>query len=279
MLRYILLALSALSALGECAAFGGFEGLGWLWQIPVCFAGTFLVLVILWLLILYISCALVDMEKPQGKDSRWFRILASGTAGLAPWILGMKMHTRGLEQTPKSGRFLLVCNHLNDLDPVVLLHYFRKQQLAFISKRENATMFIVGKVMHKISCQMINRENDREALRTIIACTRMIQNDEVSVAVFPEGYTSRDGLLHPFRSGVFKIALKAQVPIAVCTVRNTNKVFKNIKRLRATDVHLHLLKVLQPEELAGMTTVEVGNLVHKIMADDLGSELVAQETT
>ena len=138
-------------------------------------------------------------------------------------------------------------------------------------------MFIVGKVMHKIMCQMINRENDKEALKTIINCIHLIQADEVSIAVFPEGYTSMDGLLHPFRSGVFKIALKTKVPIVVCTLQNTQKVFKNIKHLKATDVHLHLLDVLQPEDYEGLTAVEVANRVHTMMAEDLGPDLVLQE--
>ena len=69
------------------------------------------------------------------------------------------------------------------------------------------------------------------------------------------------------------------MPIVVCTLQNTNKVFSNAKRLKATDVHLHLLQVLQPEELAGKTTVEVGELVHSMMAEDLGPDLVLQENT
>lgn len=278
MVRCIALLLAAVLAFFCCAAGGGFAGLSWLWLLPLSFLGCMLGLGILFFLVLWLSCLLVDMEKPQEKDSLYFRKLVNVAADVVLWILGMRVHTKGLEQTPKSGRFLLVCNHFNDLDPVVLLRYFKKSQLAFISKRENAGMFIVGKVMHKLMCQMINRENDREALRTIITCIKMIQEDQVSVAVFPEGYTSRDGLLHPFRSGVFKIALKTKVPIVVCTVQNTNKVVGNIKKLKPTHIHLHLVGVVQPEQVAGMSTVEVGNLVHQMMADDLGPDMVLQET-
>jgi len=241
--------------------------------------GSLLTLALFFFLVLWLSCAFVDIEKPQEKDSKFHRFMVGNTAQLVLSVLRMRMHTRGLEQTPKDGRFLLVCNHINDLDPVVLLAYFKKKQLAFISKRENADMFIVGKIMHKIQCQRINRENDREALRTIINCIRIIQEDKASIGVFPEGYTSMDGLLHPFRSGVFKIAQKANVPIVVCTVQNTNKPFRNILRLKATDVHLHLLKVLQPEDFAGMTAVELGDMVHSMMAEDLGPDLVLQGNT
>lgn len=277
MFRYIILAIILLLAVGICFGVGGFAGLAWLWILPVSFLGSFLAVAAVIFLTLWISCAFVDTNKTQEKDSKYFRWLVYRGVDVATWILRMRIHTRGLEQTPANGRFLLVCNHINDLDPVTLLACFRKSQLAFISKRENTTMFLVGKLMHKLSCQLINRENDREALKTIITCIRMIQEDRVSVAVFPEGYVSMDSKLRPFRSGVFKIAQKAKVPIVVCTVQNTHKVFQNAMRLKPTDVHLHLLGVLQPEQLQGMTTVEIGNLAHTMMAEDLGPDLVFQD--
>ena len=276
-MRYIALILALILAVALCFATGGFADLTWLWLLPVGFLGSLVVLLVAFFLTLWLSCVVVDMDKPQKKDSAYYRGLASAAADLVLWILRMRMHTKGLEKTPKQGRFLLVCNHINDLDPVVLLRYFQKSQLAFISKRENNTMFLVGKVMHKLQCQLINRENDREALKTIINCIKLIQNDQASVAVFPEGYTSMDGLLHPFRSGVFKIAQKAKVPIVVCTVQNTNKPFKNIKTLTPTDIHLHLLAVIQPEEFAGITTVELAGRIHTMMAEDLGPDLVLQQ--
>ena len=167
--------------------------------------------------------------------------------------------------------------HLNEMDPVVLLHYFRKSQLTFISKQENQNMFMVGKLMHKIQCQLLNRENDREALKTILKCVQIIQQGKASLAVFPEGYIKPDRKLHHFRSGVFKIAQKTKVPVVVCTLRNTQHVFHNGLRLKPTDVHLHLLDVITPEQYQGMSTVELGNMVYEMMARDLGPENVSQE--
>ena len=276
-MRYVALILALVLAVIVCFAAGGFAGFTWLWLLPVGFVGSLLAMAVILFLTLWISCALVHTEKPQEKDSSYYRRLTYLMTDVALWLLRMRVHTRGLEQTPKAGRFLLVCNHINDLDPVLLLNQFKKSQLAFISKRENDQKPFVAQLMHKIMCQLINRENDREALKTIINCIRLIKEDAVSIAVFPEGYTSMDGLLHPFRSGVFKIAQKANVPIVVCTVQNTNKVFKNIKTLTPTDIHLHLLKVIQPEEFADITTVELGNRIHTMMAEDLGPDLVLQQ--
>ena len=277
MVRYIALALVLLIAVGICFTTGGFADLGWLWQLPLWVICSIVGLALVWFLLLWIASLFVDTEKTQEKDNPFYRAITQTTTRLAIWILRMRVQTKGLEQTPKDGRFLLVCNHLSLLDPVMLLAYFRKSQLAFISKRENNSMFLVGKLMHKMLCQLINRENDREALKTIINCIRLIQEDKASIGVFPEGYIHGDEKLHPFRSGVFKIAQKTKVPIVVCTLQNTQKVKKNMPHLKPTDVHLHLVGVVQPEELEGLTTVDVANRVHAMMAQDLGPELVLQE--
>ena len=88
--------------------------------------------------------------------------------------------------------------------------------------------------------------------------------------MFPEGYTSRDGKLHTFRSGVFKIAQKANVPIVVCTIQNSQYVFRNAKHLKPTDVYLHLLTVIPAEEVQSSNTVELAERIHDMMAADLG---------
>ena len=174
---------------------------------------------------------------------------------------------------------MLVCNHLNDIDPVVLMTVFRKSQLAFISKRENDEKFLIGPFLHKILCQPINRENDREALKTILKCVELLKEDKVSVGVFPEGYVSLDYLLHPFRAGVFKIAQKANVPVVVCTLQNTQKVVPSVKKLKPAEVQVHLLDVIPAEDVKAVSTIQLAERIHTMMAQDLGPENVLHEET
>ena len=274
MLIYTVIAVSAISAGFICFGTEAFASLVWLWMLPVSFLGCLLGLSLVIFLLVWLLSVIIRLDKPQEKDSPFYRWLLNTLAKAAMVLLRMRVHTRGMEMTPKDGRFLLVCNHLNNLDPVTLLAYFSKSQLAFISKRENNRLFIAGKLMHKIMCQPINRENDREAMKTILKCIELLKRDEVSIGVFPEGYTSMDEKLHPFRHGVFKIAQKAQVPIVVCTLQNTQKVFRNAVRLKPTDVHLHLLAVIPPEEIKGVTAVDVGERAYRMMVEDLGPENV-----
>ena len=277
MLLGILFTAPVALSLLTCWLTDGFDSLAWLWALPVGYLGYFVLLGLMVFLGLMVMVWLVDLEKPQEQDSKPYRIAINLLAPAAVRILSLKVHTKGLEKTPKGGRFMLVCNHLSLMDPMVLLAYFRKSQLTFISKKENNDMFVVGKMMHKIQCQLIDRENDREALKTIIKCIQIVRDDKASLAVFPEGYINADKKLHHFRSGVFKIAQKTKVPIAVCTLRNTQHAFHNGFRLKKTDVDLHLVDVISPEAYEALSTVELGNLVYEMMAQDLGPENVSAE--
>ena len=253
-----------------------------LWALIPVWAGVWLILALLAFAFLVIVCKRVDLDKPQAEnDDPFYRSVMDLYIEALVNLVMARIHTKGLEKTPREGRFLLVCNHLFLADPGVVLHVFRKSQLAFITKQENFEMPIVNKFMHKILCQPVDRDNDRQALKTILKCISLVKEDKVSMCVFPEGYTSKDGKLHPFRAGVFKIAQKTNVPIVVCTIQNTRQIFKNLRKLKHTDIHLHLVDVIQPEELKGKTTAEIGQRVYEMMIGDLGEEFrmeLAQNT-
>lgn len=270
MLLGMITAISLASATTVCMAARAFESLAWLWVLPVSAAGSFLGLLLLAALFLILIGIPVDLDKPQQHDSRFYRTVIRLYAPLIMVLARVHIKTQGLEKTPKDGRFLLVCNHLSEADPVILLHFFAGSQLAFISKKENKKMFIVGKIMHRILCQLVDRENDRQSLKTIIRCIQLLRDDEASVAVFPEGYIRDDRKFHNLRPGVFKIAQKAGVPIVVCTLHHTEHIFRNLRRYRPSYTQLHLLEVIPAEALKEKNTVEIAAYVHDIMAADLG---------
>ncbi len=278
MLLISIAVISLLSGALVCYGCDAFSTLTWLWLLPVSTLGFFLLLAaLLFAFVLYL-CKRVDQSVPQEDDSKFYRIVANLIVRSALPFLRIRVKHSGTEKVPTDGRFLLVCNHCNDSDPIILLYCLHKSQLAFISKRENSTMFVIGPMMHKILCQLINRENDREALKTILRCIQILKEDKASIAVFPEGgILSEDGKLHHFRPGVFKIAQKANVPIVVCTLKNTKDVVKNIKHLKPSSVEMKVLEVIPAEELKGVTTVDIAHRCYDLMAADLGPELIAED--
>ncbi len=271
------LLLSGMFAVCGCVASGAFAGIAWLWALPLGFVGSVLSLTVLALLFFLVAGLVVDTAKPQLKDSRFYRGMLELYLPAIQRVLRIRIETTGLDLVPPEGRFLLVCNHTHDSDPAILLLVLQGRQLAFISKREVSGYFLVGKIMHKLMCQPINRENDREALKTILKCIQILKDDLTSVAVFPEGYIHPDRKLHHFRHGVFKIAKKADVPVVVCTMLGTKDLFHNIAHFKPTDIRLHFLGTVYPEDHKDLTAVELSEQIYNMMAEDLGPENISQE--
>ena len=269
--------LAAVAAAMICAGTGSFAGLRWLWAWPACFALCWVVLTAVAFVFLLIMAMWVDQDVPQEKNSRFYRAMTHLYIGFIKSVVRLRVDTRGLDKTPQEGRFMLVCNHLNDSDPAILLYYFKQSRIAFISKQENKDMFIVGKLMHKLQCQLLNRDNDRDALRCILKCIQMLKDDRASIAVFPEGYVSKQRRLLPFRSGVFKIAQKANVPIVVCTMTNTADSISNLLHQKPSHIDLHLLEVIPAQELQGVNTAQIGQRIYDLMAADLGPENISDD--
>lgn len=278
MLLNLICAFSALVALGICAAAGGFSTLAWLWLLPLGFVGCFLLGLVACLVLLLITEKHTDSEGDFETDDPYIRGIIRWYAPAVFRLLGCKIEATGTEKLPADGRFLLVSNHLADLDPGIFFTVFPNDQLSFIAKKEVRDMPIVGVLMRRILCQFVNRENDREALKTILKCISILKENKANVAVFPEGKKSTDRyLLHHFRPGVFKMAQKADVPIVVCTLRGTQNILPNARKLRCTDVRLNLVEVIPAPELKGVTTVDIAQRVHRLMAADLGAENVAED--
>lgn len=278
MLLGIFTALSLLGALGACL--GGGWGLHWLWMLPAVFVGSFVGLILLAFLFLLAVVAPLDPQSRHERDSRFYRTLTNLYIDMIIALVGIRFEVKGLEKRPEAGRFMLVSNHLHEIDPAILMHFFPKSQLAFIAKKEVADMFVVGKLLPRLLCQFLDRENDREALKTIIRCIQLLKADAVSVGVFPEGGINEQRKFKHFRPGVFKIAQKAGVPIVVCTLRGTHHVISNLLKGKRSTVTVHVLDVIEPEWMEGKTTVEIADHIYGIMAADLGPEnLYVEENT
>ena len=247
------------------------------WWLPLLLIGCFLGGLAVAFGFLWLMCAIVDFDKPQEHDSKFYRFLAKIYIEALVPLVQVHIHKRGLEKLPKEGPYVVMCNHQSIADPVLLLEAFPQAKLTFISKQENHDMFLIGKLMHKLMCQLLDRENDRQALKVIIRCIQLVRDEKMNLGVFPEGYCTTNGRLQHFRPGVFKIPLKTKVPIVVCTVNNTLQIFDNLPKLKPTDVDMHLVGVIQPEEYEGLTTVQLADKVFQMMLQDLGPEYAPLE--
>ena len=234
------------------------------WLVPLLFVGFFLGLVILHILFTVLWILTIRTDRPV-KNAAAFRRWINLTIPLLMKLVRVKVNAKGVEKVPEKGRMLFVCNHQHDLDPVMILSVFPDYDIGFIGKKEiYKTMPLIGKAMHGLYCLPIDRENNREAAKTVIEASKLLKEDKASVGLFPEGYTSKSCELLPFRNGSLKIAMRAGVPVVVCVLNNTRSIPKRMF-LRHTDIEFRVLSVIAPEEYEGMTATELGDIIHSQM--------------
>lgn len=238
------------------------------WLVPLLFVAFFLGFAILHILITVLWILTIRTDRPV-KNGAAFRAWVNLTIPLLMKLVRVSVNASGVEKVPENGRMLFVCNHQHDLDPVMILSVFPKYEIGFIGKKEiYKTMPLIGKAMHGLHSLPIDRENNREAIKTIIEAARLLKEDKASVGLFPEGYVSKSCELLPLRNGSLKIAYKANVPIVVCVINNTRSIPKRMF-LRHTDIEFRVLSVISPEEYKDMPTVELGDRIYGEMKSAL----------
>lgn len=244
------------------------SGLRLLWLLPLEFIGAFVLLLLIYLLFLAVVTLPVDPKRQRTEPSSFYFGIYEYTLGLACALCRIRIRMEGTELLPETP-FLLVQNHRSNFDPIVTGWALRGRHLAFVSKPQNFKIPIAGSLARACCYLPINRENDREALKTILASADYLKRGAGSIGVYPEGTRNRQGTdLLPFRPGAFKIAQKADVPIVICALLGTEKISRRTP-WRATEVTLKFCRTISAEEAKSLKTMEIGELAESCMLAEI----------
>ena len=210
-------------------------------------------------------CALlVDPHKIYFKNSRFYRAVLNGASAAALALLRVRVHVTGLEKLPWGQRPLFVGNHRSNFDPIIQWVALKPWQIAYLSKAENFKIPFFGRIIRKCCFLPIDRQDPRKAMETIRDAAALLRSGEVSIGVYPEGTRSKQCVLLPFHDGVFRIAQKADAPIAVLSIRGTEQIHKNILR-RRTEVYLDIVTVIPAQDAVSLGTHAIGAAVREAL--------------
>lgn len=245
----------------------------WDFYIPiVIFIGTYalaLLTVMLFLWLIGVGLKIALKKYPHNKIFEYrARFFFKNGLTLINFHSNIKVKTKGLAKIPKNERFLLVSNHCSNYDPMVTIMELSRFEIAFITKPSNMHVPIGGNYLQALDFLPIDREDPMQSLQVMNKAIKLIEEDVCSIGVYPEGTRGREKEMLPFHEGVFNIALKAQCPIVIVTVKNTNLVKKNAP-FKRTKVFHDVVTVLPYEELEGKTAKAVSDLVRGIMENNL----------
>ena len=225
--------------------------------------GAFVGLCLLYLLVLWIFSRFVGKEEPEKGNHPFARKVVVWTIEAICGVARAKLVVEGEELLP-DGRFLLVSNHRSNFDPLITVLAFRKHDMAFVSKKGNLDLPIVGRWIRYCNYLSIDRENPRNAIRTINAAADFLKRDMVSVGIYPEGTRNPTDTMLPFHDGVMMIAQKAGVPIAVVTVKDTERIVKNFP-FRSTRVEIAVKGVIPAEKVTSSRSNELSAEARSMM--------------
>jgi len=241
----------------------------YLWSVPLMFVGFFVGWILLYVIFLLLVSLFTDTKKEYDSRSKFYHRLIIFTVGVILGIFRVKPSVSGNELIPADSRWLLVSNHRSGFDPIVAFWVLRKHELAFIAKPSIFKIPIAKQLLTRDFSMSIDRENNREALKTILKAAELIKKDITSMGIYPEGTRTRDGNMLPFRSGAFKIAQRAKVPVVVATIEGTESIMKNFP-LRSTKAKLIIHQVFDADTVAELSTNELSDKAQEIMLTHLG---------
>ncbi len=255
--------LCGLSVTATAVLYAATPALSLWWLLPLLvggYAAAFLLLV----LAAVIFSRFTRDAMPSGARRAFYRFVAH----LAEWaclLCGIRVDADGIDRLPQDRPFLLVGNHLSNLDPLVALAALRGFETAFVSKPENFKIPVVGFVMRNAAFLPIDRENPRNAVTTIKKAAELITARSLCVGIYPEGTRNKSGEgLLPFHNGSFKIATSAKCPIAVMTVRYEKGAFPYRRVAR-----VHIVETLDADYIAANRTDAISERARAIIEEDL----------
>lgn len=242
------------------------------WQAILATAGMFIAINALLVVFLFFLSITRKARFPVERQSKLCRFCCSAGAELICIYSMIKVRISGEDKLPKDRRFLLVSNHRSAYDPLIFVAKLPKYNISFVAKPSVAEHPILAGILQSACHLPIDRENNRNALKTIQAAAGYIKNDLCSISIFPEGTRSKNNELLPFHHGSFKIAQKARAPLVIAAIQSTENISKNVLR-RITRVSVSILETLPAEKVCSMSSSELANYSTKLIKNFLdGSE-------
>ncbi|NOI29972.1 1-acylglycerol-3-phosphate O-acyltransferase [Vibrio coralliilyticus] len=190
---------------------------------------------------------------------RWFNQLHK--------LIRLKLIQRGLDRAPTPANSVYISNHQSVYDFVTAPGMLRPRTVS-LGKKDLLWIPFFGQLYWITGNILINRENKSQARDTIKQVAEAIHQRDLSVWVYPEGTRSKGRGLLPFKTGAFRMAIEAGVPITpMCVSTTHNKIDLNRR-----DNGVVISEMLEPIDVSGYKIEDARKLAehcHTLMASKI----------
>ena len=167
----------------------------------------------------------------------------------------MRVKNRSFIQPDKT--YVFVANHRSQLD-IPAYAIACKNTLRFLAKEELTKIPFPGYVINKLYIS-VNRKDKAARARSMDNMIASLR-EGISVFICPEGTRNKSNEpLLEFHDGAFRLAILAQVPLAVMTVLNSGKLLSPLHAIELSPGTIYCVWE-KPIETLGMTEEDIPKL-------------------
>jgi 1-acyl-sn-glycerol-3-phosphate acyltransferase len=193
-----------------------------------------------------------------GRFLRLAAVLLSGT------FLTWRLRLEG--RWPGKGPYVVVANHQSMLD--ILLISRVPREMKWVAKESLFKIPWLG-WMFVLSGDIPVRRGDADSASEALRKARTYLSRGMNVMMFPEGTRSRTGALGTFKSGAFRLAIEAGVPVLPIAVSGTAAGYPKgspwVRPCRGT------ARLLEPVESSGYSAEDAARLREAVRARIAGA--------
>lgn len=245
------------------------------WKIAVGIIGYGLAFILAFVIIFFlvIACFSIKIRKNEipSKYSKVYRKTYNVYQLIMLSLFGIKLTVNGMDKVPSDSNFILVQNHVSNVDPIISDYVFKKYPLIFVSKESLFSIPFFGKVIRHIGYVKLTRKEGPEDALEIIRGMRWVRSEECSLCVYPEGTRNKtypEPLLLNFKEGSLAIAKKCNKPIIISTIHGSDKI--NDKLLfKVHKIQIDIVDVINPADYENLSAEELSDKVRSIMLDSI----------
>ena len=173
------------------------------------------------------------------------------------WTSRIRIRVQGVENVKVGRPYVLCVNHQSHMDIPILLAAL-PFQFRFAAKKQLFRYPFLGWHLRRSGHLSIDRENPHAAVKSLRDAAGAIEKG-APVLIFPEGGTSRDGSIKPFKGGGFMLATKSNTEVVPITIRGSRAVLApKTYHVRGGTVEVI---VGEPISSVGMSTSDLANRV------------------
>ncbi len=218
------------------------------------------ILMTLALVVICIASIFYCLLRPFHRDNVYH---TSRFLGKIPKLLGVDVEVRIPDSVKGIGPVVWAANHQNSYD---LFTHANAVQPGTVSVGKTSLKWIpfFGQMYWLTGNILIDRNNTNKAMNTIDLTADKIKNNKLSVWMFPEGTRSRGRGLLPLKTGAFRTAIQAGVPIVPICASNQHDTIK-LNRWDNGKIIIEFLDPIPLNDTDRENLRSTVNDVHKLM--------------